>query len=334
MGAIKFKKKHIFIIFLILVSCFISELATLNNLLTPLENLYYDLWHQVAKKRFKPEHVVIVAIDDKSFAAHENQPLAFWGPNYAKAISVFRKKGAKIVGIDMHFAVSAESWLKEIDLAESNISRTFDIPFRKQLNSGVVILIGTYLPLKSGDPFIWPVNDYLFSLKGAWNDIGLSNLYTDDDEVIRSYVIKIVNDPRFHGMTFGPLLAKRAENILFPSSLSTPRPIGFAGPPGTFPRISFQSLLEKGALKNPRLSQVKGKVIIIAQENSFQRQDIHLTPYTRRFANAKGSVMSGPEIHANIIETLITGKYPEKVPKWFRILSLLVIHQSLVDSCS
>ncbi len=302
-----------------------AEVATWNNWLTPLENLYYDLWHQMAKKRFKPGHVIIAAIDDKSFAAHENQPLAFWGPNYARAISVLRKKGAKIIGIDMHFAISAESWLREIDLSENSLSRTFDIPFREQLNSGMVILIGTYLPSKSGDPFIWPVNDYLFSLKGAWNDIGLSNLYTDDDEVIRSYVIKIVDDPRFHGMTFAPLLAKRAENISFPIPLSVPRPIGFSGPPGTFPRISFQALLEKDALKNPRLDQVKGKVVIIAQENSFQRQDIHLTPYTRRFANAKGGVMSGPEIHANIIETILTGRYPEKVPVWFRILFLIIV---------
>jgi CHASE2 domain-containing sensor protein len=169
----------------------------------------------MAGRRFTPCNVVIAAIDDKSFAAHENQPLAFWGPNYANAISVLRKKGAEIIGIDMHFAVSAESWLKEIELSGSALSRTFDIPFREQLNSGKVILIGTYLPSKSGDPFIWPVNDYLFSLKGAWNDIGLSNLYTDDDEVIRSYVIKIVDDSRFHGMTFAPLLAKRAGNISF-----------------------------------------------------------------------------------------------------------------------
>jgi len=92
-------------------------------------------------------------------------------------------------------------------------------------------------------------------------------------------------------------------------------PIGFIGPPGTIPRVSLAALLAPNALQNPSLRLLKDKIVIIAGEH-VGVQDIHLTPYARGFLGNRGKVMTGPEVHANIIETMLTGRYPRPLPAW------------------
>ncbi|MGE0085623.1 MAG: adenylate/guanylate cyclase domain-containing protein [Desulfococcaceae bacterium] len=323
------RKKYGLILLIVSIACILTLAAERNNILKPLENMYYDLWHQLAGKRFSPQHAVIVAVDDRSLLAHPDEPLVFWGPHFAAAIKVLREAGVSAIGVDFLFSVSAESWLKRIQTTETTLSRTFDIPLREQIGSGGVILIGTVVRNQENKTeLLLPVNDYLFSLPGVHQDIGLSNLYSDDDEVIRFFIPRILKDEHLSGLTFAPLLAERAAGNLsekggssFDESL--PRPIGFIGPPGTFPRISLEDLLKPDAGLNPEIQKLIGKIIIIAQENSGSH-DIHLTPYARKFLWHGAHLMSGPEIHANIIETILTGRFPRALPEWMNFLWLIL----------
>ncbi len=89
--------------------------------------------------------------------------------------------------------------------------------------------------------------------------------------------------------------------------------IGFVGPPDTFPRLSMGRFLGPEAENDQDIKGLKDKVVIIAYEPA-ALQDAHPTPYSLSLWHWPGNDMSGPEIHANIVETLITGVFPRPVP--------------------
>ena len=101
-----------------------AEVAVRNDWLRLPEAWYYDLWHQLAGRRYEPRHVVIVAIDDQTRLEHLDEPLVFWSPHFARVIAVLRQAGVKVIGLDLLFSISAESWLKRLKLPESDQSRT------------------------------------------------------------------------------------------------------------------------------------------------------------------------------------------------------------------
>jgi adenylate cyclase len=108
-----------------------------------------------------------------------------------------------------------------------------------------------------------------------------------------------------------------------PGEELSPAPrIGFLGPPGTFPRISMGRFLVPGAEGDQKIQDLKDKVVIVAHEPAVL-QDAHPTPYSLSLWRWPGSDMSGPEIHANIVETLMTGRFPQPVADHFRAFYLV-----------
>jgi adenylate cyclase len=147
--------------------------------------------------------------------------------------------------------------------------------------------------------------------------VGLVNLFFQDgDGVIRSFAPAYPLGKGAAWATFAELLAARASEGKKAGQVSPRFPIGFAGPPGTIPRVSFQRLLNPGAAQDPRIQALKGKVVIIGYEPSGV-QDLHQTPYAR--------LMTGPEVHANIVETILTGGSPRPVATPLRLVYLAVV---------
>ncbi len=305
------------------VALAVVEAAGYFQWLAEVDNVHSDIWHQVAGRRYQPRHVVIVAIDDQTRLEHQDEPLVFWAPYFARAIEVLRKAGARAIGVDVLFSASAEAWLKKRQLA-SEESRTYDLELRKQLATGQVVLAAS---LMAGEPgggqVILPIEDYYFSLPGQADDVGLTNFYNDTDGVVRRFLPVLPDGDGELWPTFADLLAERQANRSFPREVGTPAYINFAGPPGTFPRISFQSLLKPGAELDPVLNAVKDKVVILAVETKFQ--DMHLTPYARGFLRWRPRMMSGPEVHANIVETLLAGRSPEALAGFWRFAVICAV---------
>ena len=289
------------------------------------EDRYDDVWHQVAGLQFQPQHVVIVAIDDQMRLEHQDEPLVFWSPYFARALAVIRQAGAKVIGLDFLFSVSAESWLKRLKLPESGQSRTYDLPFREQLAAGKTILAAEKIAETQGKAkILLPLPDYWGSLPGQLEDVGLVNFFQDPDGVIRRFLPAIITDEGESWVTFAALLAERAApgdsaHTCPPLSL-----IGFSGPPGTIPRVPFRRLLSPGAESDPQIQGLKDKVVIIAYEPTGV-QDIHQTPYSRGFIDFSARFMSGPEVHANIVETILRGRFPRPVSAPWRLSYLLVV---------
>ncbi len=324
-------RQKVLAVLLVALACSAAEVAHRAGALVSLENSYYDLWHNLAGQRQEPSHVVIVAIDNQTLLEHRDEPLVFWGPHFARAIQAIRSAGARVIGIDYLFSVSPESWLRKLDLPGSEISRTYDVPMRQQLASGQVVLIGTVAVNERGEgEIIKPIQDYLFSLPRREADVGLANFYCDEDGVVRRFVPAIMEEKVHPRLTFATLLALKSAH-LDPEEESwsfrghevlngnQTHPIGFVGPPGTFRRISFGALLGTNSPDTLGRLGLRDKVVIVAADH-VGSQDLHLTPYSRGFWGSEGRMMNGAEVHANIVETLLTGRFPRTAPSSARLL--------------
>ena len=294
--------------------------------LNAAEDWYYDVWHQVAGLQYKPKHVVIVAIDDQTRLEHQDEPLVFWGPHFALALEVLKKVGVKIIGIDYLFSVSAESWLKKLKLPGKNESRVYDGPLRAQLAGGQVVLASSMVIDDNGKrKILFPIWDYWNSLPGKLDDVGLTNFYNDPDGTIRRFSPVLADDDQEIWGTFAQLLSERAGlSLPLADTGNSIRHIRFAGPPGTFPRLSFRHLLSPQAESDPEILKLKGKVAIVASEPSLQH-DINLTPYARGFLHLGGKMMSGAELHANIVETILEGRWPRPISPSVRLGYLIMV---------
>ncbi|MBM4285094.1 MAG: adenylate/guanylate cyclase domain-containing protein [Deltaproteobacteria bacterium] len=337
------------------------------------ENFYYGLWHRLAGQRYQPQNVVIVAVDDDTLAEHPDVPLVCWTPLFAQVLHRLRELNVRIIGLDYLYYVSIESWLRRLKLPGSDISRTFDLPFRRELGTGQVMMAATLGLDEDGRRVVnLPIVDYYFSLPQPRYDVGLVNFYTDPDNVIRRYLPAMIADPevlpesihhpgesrttlsfsqllaaRFQGREAAAEIKRLEEHPHFPdwnaASAKTVRLeafplIGFAGPPRTFSRVSFRRLLgEKkvtpsvytgeflGEMASGEAGSVVGavwgKIAIVANEPSAM-QDVHPTPYSQHFLGYEGEDMSGAEIHANIVETLLTDRFPRPVGRTWTLFYL------------
>jgi class 3 adenylate cyclase/CHASE2 domain-containing sensor protein len=284
-----------------------------------LENVYYDYWHVFTGVRYQPQHTAFITVDDATLLAYKDDPLAFWAPYWGQAFDALSKAGVKVIGLDFIYTVSAEAWLRKLDLADNNISREYDTPFRAALSRGNVVLITHLVDLPDGKlELLLPPDDQRLLLPGGNSDLGIANLYPDPDKHVRGFYPVMIADPAFPGLAFNMQMALRAANQESGSphwqiAGETIRrelrrmPIGYVGPPGTIPTVSMARLLEPNALDDPHVKALRGKVAIIAANNA-GTSDRHFTPYSR---GANADQMAGGEIHANIVETILTGRYPK-----------------------
>ena len=119
-----------------------------------------------------------------------------------------------------------------------------------------------------------------------------------------------------HSKTGRPMTPAASTWALFPLSVTR----GLRAPFPAFPSGAFSALRPKPI---PRFGTCKDKVVIIAYEPA-ALQDIHSTPYSLSLWKWPGTDMSGAEVHANIVETLLTGRFPRPVPAYLSALYLAV----------
>jgi adenylate cyclase len=309
----------------------------------PMEFAYYDYWHQFAGKRRDAMHTAVIAVDDATLIEYKDDPLAFWAPYWAQAMDVLTRAGVKATGLDFIYTVSAESWLDKLKLPGSDISRNYDSPLRAQLAAGNKILITHLVENAEGDlELLLPPRDQLFLLPGGINDLGIANLYPDSDKLVRHFYPVFDEDPQKPGVSFPLQLALRAagedpaQSAWTIAGVEWTRErrlmnIGYVGPPGTVPTVSMSEILKPDALSNPRVQALKGRTVVIAANNS-GTSDRHFTPYSRGGFSFNSDQMIGGEIHANIIETLLSGKYPRSLPPvvfWAYVLAWIIAASAL-----
>ncbi|MBM4342300.1 MAG: adenylate/guanylate cyclase domain-containing protein [Deltaproteobacteria bacterium] len=294
-----------------------------------------DLWHRLSGLRRTPQHVAIVGIDEASLAEKPDEPLVFWSPHYARALDALGKVGAKVVGVDLLLTVSPEAWLARAGLAPGDV-RNFDQPFRKVLGEGRTVLTAFATGTERDAELLLPNRDYWLSLPGLLDDVALANLEYDDDGVLRSF--RILSDrPDSPRRFLGALLAARAagQDLDAPTwhlggrdlqAQGARHQVAFAGPPGTVPVVPISRLLAANAERDPQVRALAGKTVLFAA-TYHAAQDVHPTPYAPL-------MMHGAEIHAQIAESLLTGRRFDVAPLWLHaaLLALVAVAGALLIS--
>ncbi len=320
------KGRPLWLIAFALAACLLSEALHQSGALGTIDSRLQDFWFQWQGKRAEPRHVSIVALDEETLSAYPDDPMVFWTNRFATAVARLREVGVKVIGLDMLLSISPERWLSNLGGELQEAARSYDQPFREQLNSGQLVLAATRQGNGSRDTdYLLPSPDFLLALPNfdIPSHVALADLLDEGDGVIRRYRIAPVEQSARTSLSgdvpiFGlpALLAIHAagENPQAKSWMlggrqvtlnQSAEPIPYIGPPGSFPVISLQRLLAEDALKDAGVLALRDKVVLIGARAAMN--DEHFTPYATKLLSGRSVLMYGVELHANVLESLLSG---------------------------
>jgi adenylate cyclase len=175
-------------------------------------------------------------------------------------------------------------------------------------------------------------------LAGSMGLAALANLGVDRDDFVRQ--VELVEPARQDGAPPVRSLAMRVAEaylgvetsvhdgqvFLGDRHIPTRRPrtmtINYAGPAGTFPRISLSDFV--GAWRAGRIDQVRqwvgGKAVLLGMDSI---DDRHATPFYILSQGTRANT-AGVEIQASILDTLIHRRFLLEVPAWMRFAALIM----------
>ena len=328
-----------------LAAAFLAELLHQGGALNPVEQRLQDAWFQWRGARAEARQVLIVGVDEDTLAAYPDEPMVFWTDRLARAVVRLQAAGARVVGLDMLLSISPERWLGRLGGELQRAARDYDRPFREALNAGRLVMVAT----RSGSgeresDYLLPSPDYLLALPNfdIPGHIALGDLLDEGDGVIRRHLVGPVAatgvrlpDAGVPALSLPALLAVRAAG-LDPAAgewvlggrkvglRDTAIPIPYLGPPGTFPRLSLKDLAGEEPLTAAIRERVRDKVVLIGA-TAAGLNDEHFTPYATRVFSGRGPLMSGVEIHANVVESLLSGERLAPLGDRARPLLLLLL---------
>lgn len=308
---------------LALIATILAEALSAFGALRGFERYYADLWYRLAGQQAPVTHVVLVKLDEATLADYPDEPLVFWGPRLGQAINTLRQVGVRVIGVDLLFSASPEQWFARLGGTNTAAARRFDLPLRRELASGQVVLAG----IQAERETLLPAADYLVVLPNydVTRYVGVADFLPDADGTLRAFHTSAApaSSPGEPPLLSLPLLlaihasgqSVRAEQWRFGGrSLQRGQrlSVAFAGPPGSVPSLSLRELLAPDALRNPRVLALRGKVAIIGATYGGMN-DVHMTPYGRGLLVAP--LMLGVEIQAQTVESMLAGRFVDDVPR-------------------
>lgn len=292
---------------------------------------YRFLWRTTPAPR--DPSIVLVTVDDASLD-RISEPMVFWLPHFTRVIRAALDHGARVVGFDFLFRIQTGKFLPG---AEEDLARLL------LQNPGRVILAAA-LDRESRE--LIPPIDTLRYAAGEEN-LGIINLTRDEDGTWRRqspYLVTAAGGPggtyearyafgfvlasRFLGQPLS--LARGGDQALWKGS---PLPlvkgalmVNFAGPPGSFPALPFWKVEERIRAGDRAFldRSFRDRLVIICPAGA-GTNDFVPTPY-----NASGNPrqMLGAECHANVANTLLTGRFitlPPAGTRFALVLTLVIL---------
>jgi CHASE2 domain-containing sensor protein len=238
-----------------------------------------------------PPNLLVVAVDDKTFADRQLQ-WPFPRREHARAIDRLTRDGARVIVYDVQFteqttARDDNALIDAVDRAHNVVLATAETDERGRTN------------VLGGDD----------ALKSIGAQAGASNLPEGRGGVLQRVEYE-------HGglATLATVTARLVGRPPAASSFEDGGAwIDFAGPPGTIDTVSFSDLV--GGRVDP--ARVRGRIVVVGAASP-TLQDVHPTPTSDR-------LMSGPEIEANAIDTVIRGNPLRGTPTWAGLLLVLAL---------
>lgn len=295
----------------------IALTGSLNSAFRRLDNLVFDLGQSFVRKAI-PDDIVLVAVDEASLVRLGRWP---WSREiHARLIDTLCAAHPAAIGFDIAFS-EAQSPAADQALA------------RAIRHCGKVVLPLVLEGAYGGQPVI--ESPPIPALRNAVAGIGRVGVRIDEDGMVRS-----VDLGEGVGLAAWPLFASELLRVSgkLPSSLPpvmarTPdqtqgggfglvqeerRRLCFAGPPGTFPRLSYVDVID-GRI-GP--AAVAGKTVIVGA-TAIGLGDFFPTP-----VSADALPMAGVEVQANIWWGLRSGtlirELPTRIAALFSVLLALI----------
>ena len=261
--------------------------------------------------------ILLIDIDDASLERLK-KPAAFLSPELAEVVDHLHDQGAAAIGVDVLIPQSYTT-LASLQAGGEGDATKMGLAVER---SGTVVLPEWRMGGQAQrPPFQWQLKA-LDDPDPLGTDFGLVNLTEDGDQFVRRQQLAIRTENGSLVYQFALALVARARGMpiswesgsrrLLLGSASVPLDadqmmrINFVGPPGTFPRIPLSRALESARGRRP-MPEARGAIAIIGSTGP-GGQDVHNTPYSNRYADyfhrMGGGLMSGPELHANIVATL------------------------------
>ncbi len=268
---IDYFKKGLFVSFFCFAAvAMLFSVGFLSNLQNTLaDNLYGG----------KPalSNIIIIAIDDKSL-----QEIGRWPWDRKVFASVIEKlSSAEAVGLDVSFFEKSESD------SDALLASAFS-------NTGNVVIPVEYSDFKITEGSVVPASVLLPipTFRNA-TDQGYINIISDSDGVSRAINLDLKGE--FDSFAV-KIYKKYAPSGSFP--YSSRFLINFIGPPNSFPHYPFSDILNGSYSAD----EFKDKIVLIGAT----APDLHDASFV---PTSEGAPVSGVEIHANILQTLITKNY-------------------------
>jgi len=285
------------------------------------ENIIYDSWFNLRGQTPPGDQIVIVGIDDPSYAKL-GQPI----PREDHAKILARLSEAKIVAFDMMFEnyrqPGEDSAMAEAIAGHNRVLMACAFSFGRDQEGYV------------NTAPVLPVKEFIRASRGSMGHI---NMNTDMDNTVRR-IMPVVdfNGHLVPGFSLAIALSSQGKNpnklalengVLQGDGFSLPlnekepyRLINFWGPGETFKTYSYVDVLE-GQLKPETF---RDKIVLLGPTSAFDH-DYFDTPFTRSNMVLKGSLpTNGVEIHANAINTYITDTFFTKAGRPVNLMVLLL----------
>ncbi|MEL7833492.1 adenylate/guanylate cyclase domain-containing protein [Fodinibius sp. Rm-B-1B1-1] len=317
---------------LLLGSLLITILIAFSS---PVMQLKLDITDQFFEYRgpiaIEDTSVVIVSISQQ---ADQEIPEKYpWPTNlYAKLVEHLNEAGAKVIGFDVLFDKRDNYDLTNDTLFAEAISKHKNVVLGTNVQSTVqnrgqgsrstaLMLVRPNRVLQSANP----------------NKNGIVRAQHDTDGAIRKYILGIdYNNEKLYSLGLELLklyadldstdISETGEILSF-GSYQIPKyndnlmSINYFGPPGTFPRHSFETVIDDSTViltsedstfqinsfSDPdfglkHTDAFKDKIVLVGATMP-ELHDLHATPF------AKQGTMPGVEMHANAIQTVLSGNY-------------------------
>ncbi|TXH28963.1 MAG: adenylate/guanylate cyclase domain-containing protein [Burkholderiaceae bacterium] len=233
--------------------------------------------------------IVLVGIDDASLAELQQRwpwPRGF----HARLIDALSTAGAAVIAFDVLFEFPTDP-SEDVALAQA-LQR-----------AGSVVLAAGLVQQETQHGTAWMRKDPLPLLRDAAAGVGLVNLLYDRDQALR----RIPDNDDAFWRRIAARLRQQMPDMTFPSLPLEGSLIRYAGPPGTYPRISFYQALDP-ARYLPE-GELEGALVIVGRDTrsaadiGAAQVDTFATPFTQ----SGHPHMVGMEIHANVFENVLKG---------------------------
>ncbi len=309
-----------YIILIGILATFISLLIILSGIFKGLESKSID-WLFLKRGEIKPlAPIIIVAIDDESFK--EMPERWTWPRNfYATLINNLKKWGAKAIAFDVIYSEPTTKNPKEDKLFADAVK-----------NAGNVILgMGIFSDVTKSYEKIYPVFPINQLADNCFSMGLIHHVFDIDSHIRKSYMFLDYNKKRYFSLSLeilGAYYNLKKEDIKITYNELTWNIlkiklyrgnqiiINYAGGPKSFITIPFYKVYYgKGIDKNI----FKDKIVLVGSTSELLH-DVFLTPFS-----TPGVMMPGVEIHANVLNTIFSGKYLNQIGKIGLFLLLLAI---------